>query len=332
VYARAVEDALAGWEADVVHAHDLRTLYPGYRYSRKHRSLLVYDSHELELHRKTVWTWSKRLAAILIERRGIRAADAVLTVSASIARFLGDRYRIAVPTVLLNSPPMAARVKEPLPVLRRRAGITSDTKLIAFVGGIHSGRGLDHLLRALCYLPDEYAIAVLGERSPRLDAKHTRISEVLGVSSRLHLFDPVPAMDVPSVLAAADVCAIPIQNVCLSYDYSMPNKLFDAVMAGIPLAVANLTEMRRFVTEHKLGAVFDETDPAAIARVIREVVQHPPEAVRRPDLLAQGQETVAWERQAASLVQLYERMRPVRRGSQSGDGNLDLARTSSRVG
>jgi glycosyltransferase involved in cell wall biosynthesis len=324
-YGRAVGEALAGWDADVIHAHDLDTLYAAYRYSRKHRCRLVYDSHELELHSKAKWAPSARLAAILIEWWCARAADAVITVSESIARTLADRYRIATPTVLLNSLPLAAAAKEALPI-PRTGGIPSDAKVIAFVGGTWRGRGLEQLAEALCHLPEEYVLAIIGERNPRRDAKLTRFAQKLGISSRLYLFDPLPPMQVPSALAAADVCAIPIQNVHLSFDYSMPNKLFDGVMAGIPIAVANLSEMRRFVTENELGAVFDETDPASIARVIKELVEHPPEGVRRPELLAAVQREVAWERQAAKLVQLYERLCPTRNASQSGDGNIELSR------
>jgi glycosyltransferase involved in cell wall biosynthesis len=91
----------------------------------------------------------------------------------------------------------------------------------------------------------------------------------------------------------------------------MPNKLFDAVMAGVPLAVADLPEMARFVTERELGAVFDERDPVSIARVLRAVVEDPPAGVRNQERLRAVQAEVAWERQAEKLLALYERLAPV---------------------
>lgn len=330
-YSEAVEQALAGWDADVVHAHDLNTLYAAYRYSRRHHCRLVYDSHELELHVRPNWIRSELLAATVVERRCIRSADAVITVSDGIARALGDRYRIATPTVLLNSLPAAAAAQEPLPLLRTADGMPPGAKIIAFVGGTWGGRGLEQLTEALLHLPEEYVLSLVGERNPKRDGKVMRVARKLGVASRLYLFDPLPPMQVPSALAAAAFCAIPYQNLCLNYEYAMPNKLFDGVMAGIPIAVGNLSEMRRFVTEHQLGAAFDETDPVSIARVIGELVEHPPDSVRRPELLSAVQDEVAWERQGAKLVRLYEELCPVRAGSRPGEGDVDLSPPASAV-
>jgi glycosyltransferase involved in cell wall biosynthesis len=308
-YARAADLALAGWQPDVVHAHDLSTLFAARRYARRHRASLIYDSHELELDAKRRWRRSERLAAVVVERAGVRAAAAVVTVSDAIARVLAERYGIPVPLVLLNSPWLRAAAGEPLPVLR--ADLGPDAKVIAYVGGVWAGRGLEDLLEALTHLPEVYVLAILGERREPMDEKLRRRARELGVLDRLRLHDPVPAPLVPAVLAAADVSALPIQNSHLSHYYAMPNKLFDAVMAGVPLAVADLPEMARFVTERELGAVFDERDPVSIARVLRAVVEDPPAGVRNQERLRAVQAEVAWERQAEKLLALYERLAPV---------------------
>jgi glycosyltransferase involved in cell wall biosynthesis len=307
-YARAVDRALDGWGADVVHAHDLNTLFAGRRYARRRNARLVYDSHELELDAKRRWRRSERAAAVLVERLGVRAADAVVTVSDAIARVLAERYAIPEPLVLFNSPSLTAAAREPLPTLR--SGLESDVKVIGYVGGVWAGRGLEELIEALTLLPDEYVLAVLGERRESMDAKLRQFAGSLGVESRLRLHDPVPASEVPAVLAAADVSALPIQNTHLSHYYAMPNKLFDGVMAGVPLAVADLPEIARFVTERELGAVFDETDPDSIARVVRELVEEPPPGVRDRQRLQAVQTEVAWERQAEKLLALYDRLAP----------------------
>jgi len=309
-YAHAADRALAGWRPDVVHAHDLNTLFAGRRCARRYGARLVYDSHELELDSKRRWRRSDRAAAALFERAGIRAAAAVLTVSDAIARVLAERYRIEPPLVLLNSLPLESAAREPLPLLRD--GLDSEAKVIGYVGGVWSGRGLEPLIDALTLLPDQYVLAVLGERRAQKDEKLRKRARTVGVvDERLRLHDPVPAPAVPAALAAADVAALPIQNTHLSHYYAMPNKLFDAVMAGVPIAVADLPEMAGFVTERELGSVFDETDPASIARVVRRLAEDPPAGVRDRRRLAAVQAEVAWERQAEKLLGLYERLTPV---------------------
>ena len=65
-----------------------------------------------------------------------------------------------------------------------------------------------------------------------------------GVADRLHFVDPLPSEDVVGFLEDADASVIPIQNVCLSYDFCFPNKLLESVFPGLPVAVANLVELR----------------------------------------------------------------------------------------
>jgi glycosyltransferase involved in cell wall biosynthesis len=43
-------------------------------------------------------------------------------------------------------------------------------------------------------------------------------------------------------------------------------------MAGVPVAVSNQPEKRRIVETYAVGAVFDETDPYDIARVINQLL------------------------------------------------------------
>ena len=96
-----------------------------------------------------------------------------------------------------------------------------------------------------------------------------------------------------------------IQNVCLSYYFCFPNKLLESVLAGVPVAVANLPELRAFVEGHGVGVVMDETDSQSIAGAIRTVLTDP--GKYRPSLekILEIQENYGWPRQAGRLLGLY---------------------------
>jgi glycosyltransferase involved in cell wall biosynthesis len=103
-------------------------------------------------------------------------------------------------------------------------------------------------------------------------ARHLRaLAEQLGVGGRVSFHPPVPPQEVSAFVATASVSVLPIQNTCLSYDYCFPNKLMESVYAGLPLAVARLTELRRFIDRFGCGELMDEADPADIARVLRRI-------------------------------------------------------------
>ena len=304
-YHEAVRSHLVVLGPDVIHAHDLNTLYAAWRHARWRRSRLVYDSHELELHRNRQWTRRDRVLSWVIELLGTRRAARTITVCSEIARDLRRAYWIRKPAVVMNAPPLATRGRSVDRDIRALSGVRASDTLVAYVGGVGPNRGLDVLISAMSLLPEHFHLAVLGPRQHHLDQPLTDQAVSVGVSTRVHLLDPVPSTEVPATLRGASLCAVPIQNACRSYDLCMPNKLFDAVMGGLPLATANLQCMGAFVTEHELGVVFDERDPASIAAAIRSVAAAQPDGVRDVARLARLQEEVSWERQSQVLVEAY---------------------------
>jgi len=304
---------------DVLHAHDLNTLWAARRYARRWGIPLVYDSHELELHRNTTWTPLKRAVARVVETLGVRSASAVITVSPSIAADLARTYRIPLPAVVLNAPPREAAVASTLVDLKDAAGLSEKETLVIYVGAVLRGRGLEQLVEALPFSPSSLHIGILGPRQPDREEPLVSRARADGTADRVHIFDPLPAVLVPAALATADASVSPVQNVCRSYDLALPNKLFDAVMAGVPVGVGGLQEMSRFVRKHEIGVVFDERDPKAIAVALVELIGDLPAGLRDPDRLEDLRSLVCWERQVEVLLALYRGLLPVPGDPAAGD-------------
>jgi glycosyltransferase involved in cell wall biosynthesis len=314
-----VEEALRARRPHIVHAHDVNTLFAGWLYSRLHGAVLVYDAHELELHRNTTWTPLRRALTWVVELLGARAAAGVITVSDGIAHELRRLHRIPLPTVVLNSPDLGdvARARGDVPPgIRALAGLDDRDRIVVYVGKVARGRGVESLVSVLTLLDDDIHVVVLGPRDERSDALLVALAEELGVTRRLHLVPPIAARDVPSALRDADVFVNPAHNVCRSYDLALPNKLFDAVFAGLPVVVGRLREMERFVTANEIGLVYDEEDVASLAAAIRALLARPPAGVVDEDRLTRLQDAVSWQRQVEALAALYARV-TARRGLEA---------------
>ena len=286
---RDVAPQLRELQPHVVHAHDLKTLYAGARYAHGAGVPLVYDAHELELYSMAIRSRTDRAVAWLFERYGIRRADAVITVGDAIAAELVRIHGVPPPTVLLNTPSIATAPSAPSTTLRELCGVGADARLLAYVGGLNAGRGVDELVAALDLLPESFHLAVVGPH-----ALHA-------TGGRLHSIAPVPGHEVPSLLSGADVAVVPIAPTCRSYELSMPNKLFEGMMAGVPLAVSARQELAAFVRAHRLGTVFDEDDPASIAAAVTAVLGSPPDGIGD----RATQEAFSWEAQEPKLAALY---------------------------
>ncbi len=304
----AVSGALESFDPDVVHSHDLLTLYAGVRCARSKRIPLVYDAHELERHSRRYRTRNERLVVWVVESLGIRAASAVVTVSPEIATWLAQAYRIPVPTVLLNSPPLQLS-RTPAPIsLREVCGVGPDETLVVFTGALALARGIEPVLAAFSDLPAPFHLALMGPRKAQRETQFREQVAALGLEGRVHLVDPVPGERVGAVIASANAAVVPQGTEARSQDLTLPNKLFDAVLAGLPIAAAGTTSVGAFVRRHELGTLFAIDDQASIARAIRGVVERTPAGIADAERLARLQEEVSWERQGEVLLDLYRRL------------------------
>jgi glycosyltransferase involved in cell wall biosynthesis len=125
------------------------------------------------------------------------------------------------------------------------------------------------------------------------------------VERRVHFVAAVEPGQIAAHVASADLSVIPTQNACLSYYLSLPNKLLESTLAGLPVAVSNLPELVKFVELSQSGVVMDQAKPQDIARAMREVYAR--REVLRPnaDRLARVEAVYGWATQKRALLDLY---------------------------
>jgi glycosyltransferase involved in cell wall biosynthesis len=309
-FALRCEEVVVAERPDIIHAHDLVTLACGARAARRTDAALIYDAHELETG-TNYWSLNALTHASVraYERSLIRDADGVITVSRGIADWLARHYRIETPTVVQNVP--AALTPDSGQAgggeLRAALQLTAETPLAVYVGAVTVDRGLEQCVSALSHYP-ELHLALLGQRYPETERTLLASASATGVSERLHFVDPVPSADVSGFIADADCALVPIQNVCLSYELSLPNKLFESILAGLPVVASDLPEIRSVVATHRVGVVMNERDPADIARAIREVIGNRSRYRPTGEKLASVAKEHGWPVQRERLLSLYGRL------------------------
>jgi glycosyltransferase involved in cell wall biosynthesis len=189
---------------------------------------------------------------------------------------------------------------------RGHAGRSPETPLVLFVGGLPAGRGLEETVDAIGLLPDHHLVCV-GPRRPEWEATMHERAQQTQSQDRVHFLDPVPIEDLLPYIGDATVGIVPIQDISLSYRYTMPNKLFEMVLAGLPVVVSDLPHLREFVESYGVGLVADETDPAALAKAIQEVGAT--EALRpRGPRLDRIKDEFSWEAQGRRLAAIYSEL------------------------
>lgn len=255
---------------DIIVSHDLNTLLGGTLVKRALGVPLVYDSHELYLERNLgakSRAWDK-VVWVPVEWCCIRECDAVMSVAESICRHLRDQYAIPKPTLIRNVQPFEPAAPRSR-LLSDDLGIDADRPIVLYPGAITINRGLEVLIDSAA-LTDSVAYVIMGyARNPKYLASLRERAEQNGTLGRTLFFrDAVPIEDVVRYTGSADLGIVPTQNVCLSYFYESSNKIFHCLMAGVPLVMSDHAEKRMIVETYGVGRLFDETDPAAIARTV----------------------------------------------------------------
>lgn len=287
--------------AKVYHASDLYTLPALAAAARRHGGRLVYDARERYPHvAATVGRpWVRRFWRT-VEARHVRRADAVFTVSDAIAAHMARDYGIAPPHVLPNVP--VFQNVRPAGLLREKAGLAPDAFVVLHQGQMRKDRGCDLLVAAMREVP-EAALVFLGDgpHRPALVALTGR----LGLGDRVRFVDAVPPDALLPLTADADVGVTLLEDTCLNHRFALPNKLFEYLMAGVPVLASDLPEIRRVVAGYDVGRLVDPAAPGALAAALRHFVADAEARARRRANAPRVFETFSWEKASQPFTRLY---------------------------
>jgi len=294
---------------DALHAHDLNTLPVAAALARRLGLPLTYDAHELY---PEISTLSQREAATwrFVERHLAGRADHTLTVCDSIAAEIECRYGVARPTVLLNCPVAGSANEgqgEPESHAATNSPLGDETRggepIVLYQGGFAPHRGLPTLVRSAHTL-ERGTIVLMGWG--RLEEELRELIAREGLEDRVRITAPVPQAQVVAHAAGATIGVIPYEPIGLNNTYTTPNKLFDYMAAGLPVAASRLPELRRFVEQGEMGLTFPPGDPAALATALNEILADPKRYRQMCERSQEAGRRYTWEKESPKLLALYE--------------------------
>lgn len=301
-------------ETDVFHAQSLIALPVVREAAGRLGGRFVYDiaDYHTEAARLARMPWVVRELVRRRERRWAQDASGFLAVSQPVAELIERRFRVARPAVLLNCPP-AWRPEDPAPPvsdrLRSAAGIEAGRPIVLYQGGFSVDRGVEELVAASDEAPlrDLDAATVFMGYGRLQDFVERAARERPG---RVFVLPAVPVDGLLEWTAGADVSFVGQPPRTLNQRMNLPNKLFESIMAGVPVVVSLGNEQCRLTREEGLGRCADIDSPASVAAEIAALLNAPePERQR----LRQHCRTVAltrysWDLNADGLRDLYARL------------------------
>ncbi|NMY27229.1 glycosyltransferase family 4 protein [Pseudomonas sp. WS 5021] len=292
---------IAWHRATVIHAHDVNTLPSAWLAARLSGAKLVYDAHEISTSREGYGRYRQWVARV--ERTLMPRTDGNITTTETRAKFFARAYAIARPLVLQNRPRLSS--SPPTQRIRHELGLVQPWPIIVYQGGLQQGRGLERLLRVAASVRDAYFVLIGGGN---LCGPLLALRDELGLAERVHFIPVVPLADLPSYTASADIGVQPIEHTCLNHFTTDSNKLFEYVIAGLPVIATDFPEIRRIVKAHDIGLLVPAGDDLQLRAALRHLLDDPVLRRRYAGNTRIAARYLNWEQQEPELVTLYYRL------------------------
>jgi glycosyltransferase involved in cell wall biosynthesis len=285
-------------KVDIIHCNDLDALPVGVllKKTSKNNIKIIYDAHEYETETNGSKGIEKKLKKWL-ERILIRYADQVITVSESIAHEYAKLYSIPQPHLVLNCPYYRKTKKQN--IFREQLNIRDDQTIFLYQGGLIKGRGIELILEVFSQFKDDKNVLVCMGYGPL----ESMIQEK-EINSPTIFFHPAVS---PEVLlkytSSADYGIAFIEDTCLSYRYCLPNKIFEYLMAGLPVLASNLYEMKRLVESEGVGIVAQDNSEKGFKQAVVDSLKQDYSQIQSN--VFEARKKYCWEEQEKVLRVVY---------------------------
>ena len=245
--------------------------------------------------------------AAAAERRTLRAAGAVVAVSAALSDYVVSLgVEPAKVSVLPNG--VDPERFRPSPVdgrTRQRLGLDG-APVLGFVGGLRPWHGVDALPGLLRRL-DRARLVVVGD-GPLRASLDQRLRDY-GVRDRVVFTGLIPHEEVPDVVRALDVALAPYEPLDHPFYFS-PLKLFEAMACGVPVVAARIGQIEEVVEDGQTGLLYRPGDEDALAGACERLLADEDLRARIGAAAATAVRVrYTWRANAERIVQLAESLR-----------------------
>lgn len=288
--------------SDVFYSNDLDTLLGNFLASRIKNKPLVYDSHEYftempELTNRFAKIFWEKLEAFLLPK-----LKYTITVCESIKEIYNKKYNVDF-QVIRNVSKQFPQNKH---IGRKELNLPQDKAIIILQGaGINKDRGVEELIEAMDYLREVFLI-ILGGGDQMEELKKMAKDKV---QKNQILF--LPRMEYQEMMAYTKVADLGLsleKNTNLNMEYSLPNKLFEYIQAGIPVLSTALTQKKQLIQKYKIGELIEKTEPLLLAQKIKDMLFNENKRKQWEKNVATASKELVWKVEKKKLITFIKKM------------------------
>lgn len=278
-------------------AIDLDTALPMWLRAKLSRQPFVYDAHELftEVPEVVDRPATKRIWQA-VEKFIIPRATLSYTVGPALAQWFVQQYGQPF-AVVRNVSYLEATDLPPTPTAAPADGY------ILYQGVLNEGRGLEALLDAMPYVTARLIICGEGDLSASLRERARKLG--LLASGQVEFRGFVLPDELRHITRQASLGIMLLENRGLSYYYSLANKFFDYLHAGVPQLIVDFPEYRRLNDLYDVAEIVELTPESLAAAINRLLRDEPTRYHQLASNCRRARLELNWQREEQTLLALY---------------------------
>lgn len=284
-----------------INCHNVFLLPIGLYFKYIHKSVLIYDAHELETERMGLGSFMQKISR-RFERKAMRHVDELIVVSDSIEKWYRNEYNFPRIHLIRNIPSVPGAFPEPSNYFREKFNLRSEDILFIYQGLISAGRGIKIMLEAFSRIGQNKYLIVMGYG----DETHL-VNKYRDQHSNILFHEVVRPEHILKYTSSADVGISLIENTCLSYYYSLPNKVFEYLSCGMPVIVSDFPDMGNLIDQCNCGWKI-QPRKEDFQKLLKSIT--PEMILEKRENALKSREFFKWENEEKKLLDIY-RLKPV---------------------
>ncbi len=281
-------------KTDCICAIDLDTIMPVYFVSKIRSKKRVYDAHELFTEQKEIVTrpaihklWLK------VERFAVPRFPHGYTVNEFIIEELNSRYGVQYKMV------------RNLPRLHQVEPQTDKgDPFIIYQGAVNEGRSFETLIPAMKEVPARLVICGNGnffEQAQHLVKEHK-------LEDKVEMKGYVAPDELRTITPRAFAAVMLFENTGLNQYYSLANRFFDYIMAGIPQICVAYPEYKAINDQYEVAYLIDDTKQETIAAAINRLLNDQLLYDRLQQNALAARLELNWSSEEKVLIEFYQKL------------------------
>jgi hypothetical protein len=306
-------DELLKEDLNILHCHDFHMLAIGAEVKKKNTTIkLIYDAHEFLIgwpFYQTAGNWKNRFKGWIVwnylkvrERRDIKIADAVITITSGIADRLRKGNRLKLEPIILGNYVERTTIKADKSYFHKKYNLPIGTKVLIHSGSIYfTNNQIDSLFK--CIVEKENVVLVFIGNRPRFFELKSLVerNEVLSQNIYFHEYLDNQSENI-NLIASGDIGLMHIRDKWVAHQLGFSNRFIEYVMAELPSVVTPQEFTEQINHKYHCCSFYSENDAVGFARSLGTILENLDTYTAN---VKKAKENLDWATESLKLIELY---------------------------